>query len=146
MAQNSGGGKLWRIKCHSPIFYPTKFISIFCKGCGYCSEPDALIQSYCSGIKLKKIFKKITKIKRWHWWESNPHIHTHKAVMLPTGSLELRTVPFSFKTFKYGLGLIYGPTHDLRTGPNGPRILRTISFSWPQTMKWSKAIDLLDIL
>ena len=23
------------------------------------------------------------------------------------------------------LGLIYGPTHDLRTGPNGPRILRT---------------------
>ena len=24
-----------------------------------------------------------------------------------------------------GLGLIYGPTHDLRTGPNGPRILRT---------------------
>jgi len=31
IAQNSGGGKLWRIKCHSPIFYPTKFISSFCK-------------------------------------------------------------------------------------------------------------------
>jgi len=29
IAQNSGGGKLWRIECHSPIFYPTKFISIF---------------------------------------------------------------------------------------------------------------------
>ena len=26
------------------------------------------------------------------------------------------------------LGLIYGPTHDLRTGPNGPRILRTRVF------------------
>jgi len=24
-------GKLWWIECHSPIFYPTKFISIVCK-------------------------------------------------------------------------------------------------------------------
>jgi len=34
IAQNCGGGKLWRIwwiECHLPIFYPTKFISIFCK-------------------------------------------------------------------------------------------------------------------
>ena len=23
------------------------------------------------------------------------------------------------------LGVIYGPTHDLRTGPNGPRFVRT---------------------
>jgi len=34
IAQNSGRGKLWRIwqiECHSPIFYLTKFISIFVK-------------------------------------------------------------------------------------------------------------------
>jgi len=34
IAQNSGRGKLWRIwriECHSPIFYTTKFILIFCK-------------------------------------------------------------------------------------------------------------------
>ena len=28
IAQNSGGGKLWRIECHSPIFSPAKFICI----------------------------------------------------------------------------------------------------------------------
>jgi len=73
-------------------------------------------------------FQEKTKIKKWHRWDSNPHIHTHKAVMLPTGSLVLPTEPWSFKTFKCGLGLIYGPTHDLRTGLNGPRISRTIVF------------------
>jgi len=37
IVQNCGGGKLWwqiwqfEIECHSSIFYPTKFISIFCK-------------------------------------------------------------------------------------------------------------------
>ena len=28
IAQNSGGGKLWRIESHSPIFYPAKIIYI----------------------------------------------------------------------------------------------------------------------
>jgi len=31
IVQNSGGGKLWQIECHLPIFYPTRFIFIFCK-------------------------------------------------------------------------------------------------------------------
>jgi len=31
ISQNCDRGKLWQIECHLPIFYPIKFISIFCK-------------------------------------------------------------------------------------------------------------------
>ena len=40
-----------------------------------------------------------------------------------------------------GLGLIYGPTHDLRTGPNGPRILRTMQGFKTELLHWRLAFQ-----
>jgi len=62
IAQNCGGGKLWRIwwiEYHSPIFYPTKFISIFCKTLDFrikvskCTSRDLRCELGCEAVNLE---------------------------------------------------------------------------------------------
>jgi len=62
ITQNCGGGKLWqiwRIECHSPIFYPTKFISHFCKTRNFwiknctCMSRDWRCKLGCENVNLE---------------------------------------------------------------------------------------------
>jgi len=61
-------------------------------------------------------------------WESNPHIHTRKAVVLPTGPLELPTEHSGFKTFKCVIFSKYEVTIVPAAGCTYPELLFRQSF------------------
>jgi len=57
-----------------------------------CTYPEILFRQ-----KSLRLFSRKTEDKKPYRQDLNPHIHTSKAVMLPTGLLEFPTDPSGFK-------------------------------------------------